>query len=114
MPSNTYQYKSLLVAIFLVMYWINGCSALVIKGEDDGATMIGKVLYRSVFALVTLGISEFHIREATQEYEREQLLAVYEARVMEFLEKEEITQAEAERMILNEKARLWNEGEKQE
>ena len=114
MPSNTCQYKSILIACFVVVYWISGCSALVIKDEDDGATMIGKVLYRSVFALVTLGISEFHIREAAQEYEREQLLAVYEARVMEFLEKEEITQAEAKRMILKEKARLWGEGEKQE
>ena len=98
------------MALIIILIFI-GCSTLVIKAEDDGATIIGKVLYRTVFAIGTLGISEIKIREAAREHEREQRLAVYEARVMGFLEKGEITRGEAERMILKEKARLWREEE---
>ena len=97
--------------IFIIGSLVSGCSELVLKDHDDGATIIGKVMYRTVFAIGTLGISEIKMAEATREYEREQKLKAYEARVMEFLNKGEITQAEAEQLILKEKARLWKEEE---
>ena len=101
--------RSLLGSIFVVVSLISGCSELVIKDHDDGAAMIGKVVYRTVFAIGTLGYSEFKMAEVTQEYEREQKLRAYEGRVVEFLNRGEITQAEAEQLILKEKSRLWTE-----
>jgi hypothetical protein len=77
----------------LVGLLISGCSELVIKDEDEGSVIIGKVMYRTVFAIGSLGYSEVKMHEATQEYEREQKLKAFEARVMEFLDKGEITQA---------------------
>ena len=94
---------------FLLNLTLNGCAELIIKNEDDGAAVIGKVMYRTVFAIGTLGYSEIKMSELTREFERQQQLRAYEARVMEFLEKGEITQSEARQMILKEKARLWNE-----
>ena len=94
--------------VFLLGPILNGCAELIIKNEDDGAAVIGKVMYRTVFAIGTLGYSEGKMAELTREYEREQQLRAYEARVMEFLEKREITQTEARQMILKEKARLWD------
>ena len=95
--------------IVIGVFLISGCSELVLKDHDDGAAIIGKVMYRTVFAIGTLGISEIKMAEATREYEREQKLKAYETRVMEFLEKGEISQAEAEQLIRKERARLWNE-----
>ena len=94
-------------AAFLIGLTLNGCAELIIKDEDDGATMIGKVMYRTVFAIGTLGYSEIKMAELTEEFEREQHLRAYEVRVLQFLEKGEITQSEARHMILKEKARLW-------
>ena len=111
MKFSSSQYPSLLLMTVLIICLLSGCSKFVIKDEDDGATIIGKVMYRTVFAIGTLGISEIKIREAAREHELEQRLAVYEARVMGFLEKGEITRGEAERMILKEKARLWSDKE---
>ena len=87
---------------------LNGCAELIIKNEDDGAAIIGKSIYRTVFAIGTLGYSEIKMAELTREYEREQKMRAYEARVMEFLEKGEISQTEARRMIRKERARLWD------
>ena len=70
--------------------------------------MIGKVMYRTVFAIGTLGYSEIKMAELTGKFEREQQLRAYEARVLQFLEKGEITQTEARHMIRKEKARLWD------
>ena len=92
----------------LIGLTLNGCAELIIKDEDDGAAMIGKVMYRTVFAIGTLGYSEVKMAELTGEFEREQQLRAYEVRVLEFLEKGEITQTEARQMILKEKARLWD------
>lgn len=86
-----------------------GCSQLVIKEEDEGSVIIGKVAYRTVFAILTLGYSEVKIHEANQEYEREQKLKAFEARVMEFLNNGEITKAQADEMIRKEKERIWSE-----
>ena len=97
------------VAFLLVL---NGCAELIIKHEDDGAAIIGKVMYRTVFAIGSLGYSEIKMDELTRDYERGQKLRAYEARVLEFLEKGEVTQAEARHMIRKERARLWDhEGE---
>lgn len=101
----------LLGSIFIIVSLFSGCAELVIKAHDDGTAIIGKVVYRTVFAIGTLGYSEFKMAEVTQEYEREQKLRAYEGRVMEFLNRGEITQAEAEQLILKEKARLWSEEE---
>ena len=90
----------------LIGLTLNGCAELIIKDEDDGAALIGKVMYRTVFAIGTLGYSEVKMAELTGDYEREQQLRAYEARVLEFLEKGEITQTEARQMIRKEKARL--------
>ncbi|UCE63540.1 MAG: hypothetical protein JSU59_11935 [Nitrospirota bacterium] len=87
----------------------SGCSELVIKENDDGSAIIGKVAYRTVFAVLTLGYSEVKIHEANQEYEREQQLKAFEARVMEFLNNGEITKAQADEMIRKEKERLRSE-----
>ena len=87
----------------------SGCSELVIKENDDGSTVIGKVAYRTVFAILTLGYSEVKIREADQEYEREQKLKAFEDRVMEFYSNGEITKEQADEMIRKEKARIWAE-----
>jgi len=96
----------------LVGVLINGCSELVIKEGDDGSAMIGKTMYRTVFAIGTLGYSEVKMREFTEEYEREQKFKAFEARVLEFLENGEITQAEADQLIQKKKARLWNDQER--
>ena len=66
-------------------------------------------MYRTVFAILTLGYSEVKIHEANQEYEREQKLKAFEARVMEFLNNGEITKAQADEMIRKEKERIWSE-----
>ena len=92
----------------------SGCSELVIKENDDGSAIIGKVAYRTVFAVFTLGYSEVKIHEANQEYEREQKLKAFEARVMEFLNNGEITEAQAEQMIRKEKERIWSEGKQED
>ena len=102
----------MLFAVFVGLL-SNGCSQLVIKEEDEGSVIIGKVMYRTVFAICTLGYSEVKIQDATQEYEREQRLKDFEARVMEFLNNGEITKAQAEQMIRKETERIWSE-EKQE
>ena len=94
---------------FLLTLLLNGCAELIIKPEDDGAAIIGKGMYRTVFAIGTLGYSEVKMAELTQEFEREQQLRAYEVRIIEYLEKGEITQAEARHMILKEKARLWDQ-----
>ena len=75
--------------------------------------MIGKVMYRTVGAIGTLGYSEIKMAELSREHERKQQLRAYEARVLQFLEKGEITQTEARRMILKEKARLWDHEEQE-
>ena len=95
----------------LVGVLTSGCSELVIKENDDGSAIIGKVAYRTVFGIVTLGYSEIKIHEATQEYEREQKLKAFEARVMEFLNDGEITKAQADEMIRKEKEQIWREVE---
>lgn len=87
----------------------SGCAQFVIKEEDQGSVIIGKVMYRTVFAILTLGYSEVKIHEANQEYEREQKLKAFEARVMEFLNNGEITKAQADEMIRKEKERIWSE-----
>ena len=97
------------IGVVLIGMTLNGCAELIIKDEDDGAAMIGKVMYRTVFAIGTLGYSEVKMAELTGEFEREQQLRAYEARVLQFLEKGEITQSEARHMILKEKARLWDQ-----
>ena len=91
----------------LIGLTLNGCAELIIKQEDDGAAVIGKVMYRTVFAIGTVGYSEVKMAELTGEYELEQQLRAYEARVLEFLDNGEITQAEARQMIRKEKTRLW-------
>ena len=95
------------MVVFLLLL-TSGCSELVIKDEDDGSVVIGKVMYRTVFAIGTLGYSEIKMQEVTQEYEREQKLKAYETRVMEYLNKGEITEAQAQQMILKEKERIWS------
>ena len=102
---------SWVVALIIVGILHDGCSEFVIKEGDDGSAIIGKTMYRTVFAIGTLGYSETKMSELTEKYEREQKLKAFEARVMEFLENGEITQAEANRLIQNEKARLWNDEE---
>ena len=101
-------------AVVFVVGLISGCSELVIKENDDGSAMIGKVAYRTVFAILTLGYSEVKIREATQEYDREKQLKAFEAQVMEFVNNGEITEAQAQEMIQKERARIWSEAPKEE
>ena len=91
-----------------------GCAQFVIKEEDQGSVIIGKVMYRTVFAIFTLGYSEVKIHEATEEFEREQKLRAFEARVMEFKNNGEITEAQAQEMIQKERARIWSEVPKEE
>jgi hypothetical protein len=95
--------------VLLVGLLSSGCAQFVIKEEDQGSVVIGKVLYRTVFAIFTLGYSEVKIHEATEEYEREQKLKAFETRVMEFLDNGQISQAQADEMIRKEKERIWSE-----
>jgi len=95
--------------VVLVGLLCSGCSELVIKENDDGSAIIGKVMYRTVFAICTLGYSEVKMHEVTQEYEREQKLKAFEARVTEFFNNGEITEAQAQEMIRKEKERIWTE-----
>ena len=99
---------------FLVGLLGSGCSQLIIKEQDDGSTMIGKVAYRTVFAILTLGYSEVKIHEAAEEYEREQKLKAFETRVMKFYNEGEITKAQADEMIRKERERIWSEAENQD
>ncbi len=103
------QWRRLACVALLVGMLSSGCSELVIKENDDGSAIIGKMAYRTVFAILTLGYSEVKIHEANQEYEREQKLKAFEARVMEFLNNGEITKAQADEMIRKEKERIWTE-----
>ena len=102
------------VIIVLLSLLGSGCSELVIKENDDSSATIGKVAYRTVFAILTFGYSEVKVQEATEEYEREQKLRAYESKVMEFLNDGEITEAQAQEMIQNARARIWSEAEKQD
>ena len=90
-----------------------GCAQFVIKEEDQGSVVIGKVAYRTVFAILTLGYSEVKIHEATEEYDREKKLKAFEARVMEFYNNGEITKAQADEMIQKERARILDEAPKE-
>lgn len=95
--------------VIIVGLLSSGCEQFVIKEEDQGSVIIGKVMYRTVFGILTLGYSEVKIHEATQEYERERKMKAFEARVMEFLNNGEITEAQAQEMIRKEKERIWTE-----
>ncbi len=109
MKSFFSEYLRLCCVAALVGLLTSGCSQLVITDEDDGSVIIGKVMYRTVFAIGTLGYSEVKMHEVTQEYEREQKLKAFEARVTEFFNNGEITEAQAQEMIRKEKERIWTE-----
>lgn len=108
------KYGSWFLIALLVGLMQCGCAQLIIKEEDDGSAMIGKVMYRTAFAILTLGYSEVKMHEATEEYEREQKFKAFETRVMKFLDDGEITEAQAQQMIEKAKVRIWTEEERKE